>query len=137
MAENTIQLSPHQTLHIITTTPERLEMEATWEADSKPPPMHWHPTQHEHFEVLEGELTVELTGEPERVVRSGETLDVPPRTGHKMWNAGESPARASWVVTPALRTEKMFRGMGGASKVKQAALLLKFRDEFRLGDSPG
>ena len=136
MAENTIQLSSHQTLRIITSSPERLEMEAAWEAGSKPPPKHWHPAQHERFEVLEGELTVELTGEPERVVRSGETLDVPPRTGHRMWNAGEAPTRASWVVTPALRTEKMLRGMGGASKVKQGALILRFRDEFRLGDSP-
>ena len=136
MAEDTIQMSSHQTIRIITSSPERLEMEAAWEARSKPPPMHWHPTQHEHFEVLEGELTVELTGEPERVVRTGETLDVPPRTGHTMWNAGASPARASWVVTPALRTETMFGGMSGASKVKQGALLLRFRDEFRLGDSP-
>jgi mannose-6-phosphate isomerase-like protein (cupin superfamily) len=136
MAENTIQLSSHQILRIILTSPERLEMEATWQAGSKPPPMHWHPTQHERFEVLEGELTVELSGEPERVVRSGEALDVPPRTGHRMWNAGEAPVRASWVVTPALRTEKMLRGMGGASKVKQGTLILRFRDEFRLGGSP-
>jgi quercetin dioxygenase-like cupin family protein len=136
MAENTIQLSSQQTLRVLTSSPERLEMEATWDAGSKPPPMHWHPTQHERFEVLEGELTVELTGEPERVVRTGEALDVPPRTGHRMWNAGEAATRALWVVTPALGTEKMLRGMGGASKVKQGALILRFRDEFRLGDSP-
>jgi hypothetical protein len=40
------------------------------------------------------------------------------------------------VVTPALRTEEMFRRMAGASKLKQGATILRFRDEFRLGDSP-
>ncbi len=136
MADDTIQLSPPQTLRIVASSPEALELEATWEAGGKPPPTHWHPTQHEHFEVLEGELTVELTGEPARVLRAGETLDVPPRTGHLMWNAGAERARASWVVTPALRTEEMFRRMAGASKLKQGATILRFRDEFRLGDSP-
>lgn len=136
MADDTIQLNSAQALRVISSSAERLEMEATWEAGSKPPPLHWHPTQHEHFEVLEGELTVELTGEDARVLRTGETLDVPPRTGHKMWNAGEARARASWTVTPALRTEEMFRTMAGGSRLKQGATILKYRDEFRLGDSP-
>jgi len=136
MADDTIQLNAHQSLRIVASTPDRLEIEATWEAGSSSPPMHWHPNQHERFEVLEGELTVQLTGEDARVLRAGETLDVPPRTGHKMWNAGSGNVRASWVVTPALRTEEMFRRMAGASKLKQGAVILKHRDEFRLGDSP-
>ncbi len=137
MAADTIQLNAAQTLRVVASSPERLELEATWEPGGKPPPVHWHPTQHEHFEVLEGELTVELTGEEARVLGTGETLDVPPRTGHRMWNAGTDGTRAFWVVTPALRTEEMFRSMAGASKLKQGAVILRHRDEFRLGDSPG
>ncbi len=136
MADDTIQLSSAQTLRFVSSSPDRLEIEATWETGGKPPPTHWHPTQHEHFEVLEGELTVAIDDEPERVLKTGETLDVPPRTGHRMWNAGDARARASWVVTPALRTEEMFRRMAGASKLKQGATILKYRDEFRLGNSP-
>ena len=136
MADDTIQLSSAQTLRFVSSSAERLEIEATWEPGGNPPPTHWHPTQQEHFEVLEGELTVAIDDEPERVLKTGDTLDVPPRTGHRMWNAGDARARASWVVTPALRTEEMFRRMAGASKLKQGATVLKYRDEFRLGNSP-
>ena len=136
MADDTIQLSSAQSVRFVSSSAERLEIEATWETGGKPPPTHWHPTQHEHFEVLEGELTVAIDDEPERVLQTGEMLDVPPRTGHKMWNAGEARARASWVVTPALRTEEMFRRMAGASRLKQGATIMKYRDEFRLGNSP-
>ena len=136
MADDTIQLNEHQVLRVVGSTRDRLELEATWEAGSSSPPMHWHPSQHEHFEVVEGELTVQLTGEDVRVLRAGDVLDVPPRTGHRMWNGGSARARASWVVTPALRTEEMFRRMAGASRLKQGATILQHRAEFRFGDSP-
>ena len=42
------------------------------------------------------------------MLRAGETLEVPRRAVHRMWNAGDVPARARWEVRPALRTEEMF-----------------------------
>lgn len=135
MSSTTICLSPAQTLTVVSSTAERLEIEATWTTGGGPPPMHWHPVQHEHFEVLVGELSVDLGDAPTRVLAMGEPLDVPPRTGHRMWNAGAGICRATWVITPAMRTEEMFRAIEQShSKLGTAArLLTTFRAEYRFG----
>lgn len=120
-----------------------LSMEAEWAAEETRPPMHVHPHQDERFEVLEGELTVQL-GRRTRVLRAGETLEVPRRTAHRMWNAAERPARARWEVRPALRTQEMFEAIdrsrgfraqprtGGMTLLGAAPVLTRFSDEFRL-----
>lgn len=134
MPVETIQMTPTQTLEVRSSTPEALELVSTWEPSPKPPPTHWHPRQHEHFEVHSGELTVEVGGEACRVLRTGDVLDIPPRTAHRMWNASTSTTTATWTITPALNTVGMFRyiadGLGGLRKV---LLLFKFRGEFRIG----
>jgi mannose-6-phosphate isomerase-like protein (cupin superfamily) len=86
---------------------ELLEVEAEWAPDPHRPLPHSHPSQDEHFEVLEGELSVKL-GDERRTLQPGDTLDVPAGTVHAMWNSGPTPARASWQVRPALRTEQFF-----------------------------
>lgn len=132
MVDDLIHLSDVQTLRVVASSVERLDLESTWEVGGKHPPVHWHPRQHEHFEVLEGELTVELVGS-RQVVGAGEALDIPCRTAHRMWNAGSCTARATWVVTPALRTAEMFRRMAeGGSPLRRFPLLWTFRQEFRL-----
>lgn len=135
MNATAIHLSPAQTLTVVSSTAERLEIESTWTTGGSPPPMHWHPVQHERSEVLEGELTVGIGDAAPRVLRAGETLDVAPRTGHRMWNAGGTFCRASWLITPALRTEEMFRAIEASrSKLGTAArLLTTYRDEYRFG----
>jgi uncharacterized cupin superfamily protein len=111
-----------------------LELESTWLPGGSSPRTHWHPTQREEFEVLEGALTVEIEGQPVRVLRPTETLLVPPRTAHRMWNASTELTRASWRVTPAQRTEEMFRTIaGGLNPVTAMVLLWKYRREMRLG----
>lgn len=134
MTATAIHLSPAQTLTVISSTAERLEIESTWTTGGSPPSMHWHPVQHERFEVLEGELTASVGGAT-RVLRAGEILEVPPRTGHRMFNAGSTACRATWIVTPAMRTEEMFRAIEASrSKIGTAArLLTSFRDEYRFG----
>jgi mannose-6-phosphate isomerase-like protein (cupin superfamily) len=127
-------LNEHQTLRVVASTPETLDLEATWTPGGSPPRTHWHPTQREHFEVLEGTLTVEIDGQPARILGPGETLQVPPRTAHRMWNASPGVTRASWRVTPAQRTEQMFRWIaGGMNPVTTVVLLCRFRREMRLG----
>lgn len=128
-----IRLSESQTLRIVSLTEDALEIESSWQPSGSPPPTHWHPHQHEHFEVLEGQLTVRLAGD-ELVVPAGETLHVPPRTAHSMWNAGTVPCRASWKVTPPLRTAEMFRAVHAAGGLlDKVRMLWRFRNEFRLG----
>lgn len=127
-----IRLGPRQLLTVRSSTPEVLELEGEW-APGTPPPTHWHPHQHEHFEVLDGELTIVLAGH-QRVLRAGEQLDVPPRTAHRMWNAGPDTCRATWVITPAQRTAEMFRFLAGnPGPLSRASMLWRFRSELRLG----
>jgi mannose-6-phosphate isomerase-like protein (cupin superfamily) len=133
MSTDEIRLSEAQLLHVNSSTPDALQLESTWAPGGKPPPTHWHPRQTEHFEVLEGRLTVRVAGDL-RALGPGDVLDVPPGTPHAMWNAGDVPARATWLVTPALRTERMFRYVGGGmSLLRSIRMLLTFRNEFRLG----
>jgi mannose-6-phosphate isomerase-like protein (cupin superfamily) len=120
---------------------ELLEVSAEWTPASHKPLVHSHPKQDEHFEILEGELTVKLDGE-KHVLHAGDTLDVPRGTKHAMWNSGSVPARAGWQVRPALRTEDFFENVhrqraaghtakGGMINMAAAAVVLsEFPDEF-------
>ena len=137
MAETRSSSIAAQTLRVVATSPERLELEATWEPGGKPPPVHWHPTQHEHFEVLEGELTVELSGE--HVPRARRRRDARRATPHRAPDveraATPGPGRHGSSRRPCAPRRCSAR-MAGASKLKQGAMILRHRDEFRLGDSP-
>lgn len=64
----------------------------------------------------------------------GETLEVPPRTRHRMWSDNPTTTRAKWLITPALRTEEMFRRIDdGLSALTRLPFLWTFRSEFRIG----
>jgi mannose-6-phosphate isomerase-like protein (cupin superfamily) len=144
---DTLRLSPRETLTIRESSSQVLEVEGRWGAGGKPPPAHYHPDQDEHFEVLEGTLTAKLDGE-ERDLGPGETLDIPRRTPHQMWNRGEVDARAIWQTRPAGRTEDWFRaldrlfregrvgGNGMPSPVAYGVYLTEYRDVFRLASPP-
>src|SRR4051794_31723492 len=123
-----IQLGPNQTLEVLESTPDVLLVEATWTPGSTEPIGHFHPLQDEHFEVLEGELTT-VVGHQRRILLAGDVLDVPRGAVHRMWNAGDAATRATWRVTPALKTEEMFRTIasGGVED-----FLERFADELRL-----
>ncbi|WP_109474437.1 cupin domain-containing protein [Ornithinimicrobium cavernae] len=132
MTGERIALSPVQELHVRQHTADLLEVESVWQP-GEPPPRHLHPRQQEEFEVLEGRLTVELGGAGPRLLTAGETVVVPPRTPHRMWNAGPETARASWRVTPALRSLEQFRFIaGGTGPPRALRMLWTFRHEFRL-----
>ena len=92
---------------------ELLEMEATYGEDSMLPPEHFHPSQDERFEVLDGAV-VTVIGGVERRYEAGETFEVPAGTPHQM--TGDGPARVRWQVRPALRTaeffERLYSGAG-------------------------
>jgi quercetin dioxygenase-like cupin family protein len=128
MSDDTIQLGPNQTLHVLTSNPDVLEMEAEWQPGSTEPPPHYHPNQDEHFEVLEGELTVVLDQDNRRTLRAGDAIDLPRNTVHRMWNTGDTATRASWRITPALKSEEMFRTIASGGRED---FLEAFADEFR------
>jgi mannose-6-phosphate isomerase-like protein (cupin superfamily) len=146
MAE-TLMLTPHETVTIRESSSELLEVEGSWGAGGKAPPVHYHPAQDEHFEVLEGTLTARVEGE-ERELAKGETLDIPRGSRHQIWNRGAEQTRALWQTRPALRTEQWFRtidrtirdgrvdGKGMPGPLAFGVYLTEFRDVFRLGNAP-
>jgi quercetin dioxygenase-like cupin family protein len=92
-------------LRLISITPELLEMEAIYGGTGQMPPLHFHPSQSERFEVLEGTVRTVIDG-VERSYEAGESFEVPPGTVHQM--AADPPARMRWQVRPALRTPAFF-----------------------------
>jgi quercetin dioxygenase-like cupin family protein len=100
-------LTPSESIRVVRHDAEVLEVEGAWGPQGSPPPKHFHPSQDEHFEVLEGVLTTRVEG-AERELRVGDTLDIPRGAVHQMWNAGDVPARALWRTSPAGRTAEWF-----------------------------
>ena len=123
--------------------PEVLEVEAEWAPAAAKPLPHLHPAQDERFEILEGELTIDLDG-TRHVLRAGDGLDVPRATKHRMWNSGDAVARATWRTMPAGRTAGFWQAVHEARKTKPtdahgmltppaaAPILRAYRDTFRL-----
>jgi mannose-6-phosphate isomerase-like protein (cupin superfamily) len=92
-------------LRIDTLDPGLLAMEARYRGDAPLAEAHYHPSQDEHFEVLEGTIHAVIDGD-ERWFREGEEFDVPAGVSHQM--AAEGPTRVRWEVRPALRTAEFF-----------------------------
>jgi mannose-6-phosphate isomerase-like protein (cupin superfamily) len=109
--DETLQLTPHETVTIRAHSDAALVVEARWDAGGSPPPGHFHPAQDEHFEVLEGRLSVRVDG-AQRTLEPGESIDIPRGAVHQMWNEGAVPARALWRTEPAGRTAEWFSALG-------------------------
>ena len=89
---------------------ELLEMEASY-AGGGLPPEHFHPSQVENFEVLEGAVKAVIDGAEHRYA-AGESFEIPAGTLHQM--AGDGPARVRWEIRPALRTAEFFERLYAA-----------------------
>jgi quercetin dioxygenase-like cupin family protein len=134
MAEAQVFSNPEtgQEIRVLTADDEALVLESLMPPNSPQPPPHYHPAQHESFEVLEGEVATLIGGE-ERTYSQGERFEVPAGTVHEMSNKGEAPARLHWETRPALRTLQFFEVVG---KVWQGdheagAELMNFTDTIR------
>ena len=105
-------------------------MEQAYEAGDTGPPPHFHPSQDEHFEVLEGAIALKI-GHARSTVPTGESFDIPRGTVHTMGPAGDEPARVRWEVRPALRTEQFLTEMP-ESFDERLAHVQRYAAEFRL-----
>ena len=112
---------------------ELLEMEATYSGVGGMPPLHLHPSQAEHFEILEGRMRAIVDGE-ERVYATGDAFDVPAGTPHQM--GAEEPTRMRWEVRPAMRSAEFFERLYGdgpdSAQQMGEAFWAEFEDVFRL-----
>jgi len=141
MSNEKLQLTPHESVEIVSVDADCLVVTATYAPGGERPPAHRHPKQDEHFEVLAGNLRVEAGGEV-RTYGEGEAFDIPRGTAHRMANEGSVPARLSWTTSPAGRTLEWFRALEAAQRrverrklarvVAFIPLLYRFRDTFRL-----
>lgn len=77
---------------------EYLQIEVTGRAGTRGPPVHYHPTSVEQFDVLEGRLYLTVDG-TEHAVEAGETFVVPARVPHT-YRVGSEAVRSVTTVTP-------------------------------------
>jgi quercetin dioxygenase-like cupin family protein len=63
-------------------------------------PMHTHRYEDEYTYVLEGEIGVQI-GEEVRIAQPGDLVFKPRGVPHAFWNAGDTPARALEIISPA------------------------------------
>lgn len=63
-------------------------------------PMHTHQHEDEYTYVLEGEVGVQV-GDEVRVAQPGDLVFKPRHVPHAFWNAGDAPARALEIISPA------------------------------------
>ena len=63
-------------------------------------PLHTHRHEDEYTYVLEGEIGVRV-GEEVRVALPGDLVFKPRGVPHAFWNAGDQPARALEIISPA------------------------------------
>ena len=121
-------------LDILTRTPELLVMDASYDAADSPPPPHYHPSQDEHFEVLEGGIALKV-GHERSVVPACESFDIPRGVAHSLGPA-DGPARVRWEVRPALRTEQFLveaLELGAdAPLAERLAHVQRYAEEIRL-----
>jgi quercetin dioxygenase-like cupin family protein len=138
-----LTLTPHESVEIRSSTAATLEVEVTYGSGGSRPPKHFHPQQDEHFQVLEGELKINLAG-TERLLKAGDEVKIPRGSPHQFWNPGTQPARAIWRTSPGGRTEQWFRAIdalhregrvgknGMPGPLAFGVMLSEYRDVFRL-----
>lgn len=143
----TYQLTPSESVTVRSHSQGELVVEAEYGPRGSPPPPHYHPDQDERFEVLSGVVHAVTDGQ-ERTLRAGDVLEVPRGTVHRLWNAGEVPARVTWRTAPAGNTLDWFaaldasrraghlgrRGLPGPMAL--ASLLTRYRQVIRLAQRP-
>lgn len=131
----TLTLTPIQSVTVLRSEPDVLEVETEYAAEGSPPPKHLHPSQDERFEVLEGELRVVLDGE-ERDLATGETIEISRGSAHQMWNPSAEVARVRWQTLPAGRTEAFFTAMDRLNREQRLedfpSVVEEFDDTFVL-----
>ena len=131
-----------QRMEFVREEPDVLEMQTVNPPSSEPEPEHVHPRQASGARVTSGALMFEVDG-AQRLVREGESIEIPANTPHRFWNEGTDDAHAVQWFRPALKTRAFFetffalaragkldeRGM--PSLLQLAVMIPVFADEIR------
>jgi quercetin dioxygenase-like cupin family protein len=121
---------------------ERVEFEITLPPGALSPPPHYHPTQTEEWQVLEGTLSIQIAGDW-RELREGESATMPPGQVHTLRNRSDGVVRVRDVHIPAGRFQEYIETLcllGQSGRVKGprhpaglVRLAMVLRDERRRG----
>ena len=76
---------------------------------------HVHPNQEERFQVISGQLDVDLDDKNIRL-GPGETVTVPHGTGHRFRNVGDQDVHFRAEIRPALQFERLLATMFGLAQ---------------------
>ena len=101
-------------------------MEAIYGGTGQFPPKHFHPSQTEQFEVIEGTLRTIVDGE-ERRYEAGDRFEVPAGAVHQM--AADPPARAEVGGPPGAADRRVLRD--ALQRQRARDFLERFADEVR------
>ena len=106
-------------------------------------PMHTHEREDEYTYVLEGEIVVQV-GEEFRIAAPGDLVFKPRAIPHAFWNAGDEPARALEIISPA-GFERYFAEIaphlppshtGPPDEEALGAIMAKYRLDMDFGSIP-
>ncbi len=106
-------------------------------------PMHTHEREDEYTYVLEGEIGVQV-GEEVRIAAPGDLVFKPRGIPHAFWNAGDEPARALEIISPA-GFERYFAEIaphlppshtGPPDEEALGAIMAKYRLDMDFGSIP-
>lgn len=104
---------------------------------------HVHPNQTETFEVLEGEITIQLGGE-QYLAQPGIRYMALPGVPHRMVNHTDQNAKLFSTTTPALRMDELLETVWGLATdgktnrwgypnpLRAAAIAAEFKSDFML-----
>jgi quercetin dioxygenase-like cupin family protein len=89
---------------------EHCLVEVTVEPNGSVASPHLHPKQTERFEILDGEVEFRV-GRETIIARRGDVVVVEPGTAHRFRNVGDTIARFTCEVRPALQFEQLLETM--------------------------
>ena len=98
-----------QQLRILAANEDRLIVEETQGSHCEPdvflddgcaPPYHYHTSQYETFEVMEGAVRIKLNGDESTVLQKGEKFTVAPRDKHTLIKSGHEDMRVRVILFP-------------------------------------
>lgn len=94
-------------LQVLESTAERFKVRYSLAPHGEIPSAHFHPGKEQRVSVLAGEMHLLIAGE-HRVVRAGESADVPLGAHHFQWNPCDTEVVAIEEVFPAGRLHEFF-----------------------------
>lgn len=115
-----------------------LEFSITAPAGFAEIPRHIHPRQEEVFQVISGQLGMEIDGKT-RVLRAGDEGIIPAGAAHRWWVEGDEPASGVGRITPALHFAELLdavyrsaneRSSAMPSLVDAAVVMQRYGDEY-------